>query len=299
MKKLFFMLSAALVLTACGNESMTEEESRNDETKITESTEETMDTDHEKKEPESQTDENTQEEEKTESEFYNPEEIIVVQDEQEMDRECEKVKENFKLPYFYENTKVYSGMINPEQRISFTLVQAKNGDTETVQPDISPDGRFTLILFNNTLNKENNVQMFIESDDSQELAFELPIQVEKEGMEIVPKNKEKRDEIEQGTYLPDFYANTNSYYGKTVPNAEVTVIEPRGQQLKMTADDEGNFSEEFANFPYVAHGEANLSKGDQLVFLVTDKDDYSAYLEKEVLERSSDPNYTEPVSPNE
>lgn len=284
MKKLLLISSTMLVLTACGNESVSEEETVKNETEMTETKE--------------ATDESTQEE-SSEAEFYETEEIIHVHNEKNQNEEYAKVKEELELPYFYENTKLYNGKINPNQKISFKLPSATGGESETVQPTITKEGQFTLPLFNRSLNKENNMQVLIEGEGVQELAFELPIQVEKEGKEIVPENKERKEAIEHGTYLPDFYANTNSYYGKTLASAEVIVIEPSGQQLELTADEDGNFSAEFANFPYVAHGEANLSAGDQLIFIIADEDGYSTYLEKEVLEASDDPNYTEPIFPDE
>lgn len=301
MKKLLLFTSSLLLLAACGDERSTEEEQSNDDIEITEAIENDGDKENEETSAKNHTEQNndaSENETKTaEPELYDPENIFVKEGEQELKGKYAKVKENLKLPYFYENTKVYSGTINPEQTVSFELAEKEGGGTQTIQPEISEDGQFTLALFNSALNKEDNVQMVIKGDMPENLAFELPIQVETEGMEIVPKDEKAERNIKAVTKLPDFYSNTNSYYGKTIPNAEVTVIEPRGQQLKMHANEEGDFSGEFANFPYVAQGEANLSEGDRLIFLIRNENGSSTYLKVNVLAPADEPNYTEPIRP--
>ena len=60
-----------------------------------------------------------------------------------------------------------------------------------------------------------------------EQQFLLPILPAEDGMELVESSSETEaiEEIKEATYLPDFYENTSTYYGKTLPEVNVKVSE--------------------------------------------------------------------------
>lgn len=86
-----------------------------------------------------------------------------------------------------------------------------------------------------------------------------------------------------------------------MPGSDVEVVaKETGDKMDMDVDEKGNFSGFFSNFPYRAKGEPTLLEDDILVFTITNNEvGYSADFELDVLPRSDDPNYTEPVSPND
>src|SRR5699024_2157562 len=158
--------------------------------------------------------------------IYDPEEVSGKQEpNQDGNLIDPEVLENLELPYIYENTIVYNGTVNPEQEIRFELPMKNIDTTETIDVDVTDDGHFSIPLSGADLKDGEEITVYIMNNMPHEQQFKLPIQSEEKGMEVVPRKSDIIDEIEEETYLPDFYANTNSYYGKTMPDSEVTVVE--------------------------------------------------------------------------
>lgn len=205
-----------------------------------------------------------------------------------------KALENLELPYIYENTLVYSGTVNPDQGIRFELPQPDSANKETVDPDVSEEGYFTVALDGTELEAGDELIVYIIGDMTHEQQLVLPIQPAEEGMELVEKISEKTavKEIKQVTDLPEFYENTSTYYGKTSPEAIVNVSEIdafTGDTMELEADENGDFSGDFSNFPYQAKGESGLQEGQMLLFTMTDVDGHVALFLSEIQPPSDDP----------
>lgn len=209
--------------------------------------------------------------------------------------------ENLELPYIYENTLVYSGTINPEQNIRFELPLPGTDDTETIDPDVSDEGHFTIPLGGTELEADDELIVYVMGGMPHEQQFVLPIQPAEEEMELVESSSETTEieEIKEATYLPEFYQNTSTYYGKTLPEVNVHVSEVDAfnrDTMELEADENGDFSGDFSNFPYVAAGEAGLQEGQTLLFTITDEEGHVALLVTEIQAPSDDPEYEGPVS---
>lgn len=226
--------------------------------------------------------------------YYDPEEVSK-SDYYEEGTGYEKALENLELPYIYENTLVYNGTMNPEQSIRFELSMKNTDNTIKVEPDVSSDGHFSVALNSTALEAGDELIVWIMGDMPHERKFKLPIQPQEEGMDVVPRKPNTIKAIEDGTKLPDFYQNTGTYRGETMPGSNVLVSETRaGETMDLDIDEDGAFHEDFSNFPYVAKGEANRTEGDKLLFMITNGHGYSTYVEKEVLPASDSPDYTVP-----
>ncbi len=209
--------------------------------------------------------------------------------------------ENLELPYIYENTVVYSGTINPNQNIRFELPLPDTDDTEMVEPDVSDEGYFTIPLGGTELDAGDELIVYVMGDMPHEQQFVLPIQPAEEGMELIESSSatEAIEEIKEATYLPEFYENTSTYYGKTLPEVDVQVSEVDafiGDTMELEADENGDFSGDFSNFPYVAAGEAGLQEGQSLLFTIRDEEGHVALLMTEIQPPSDNSEYDGPVS---
>ncbi|GGP16927.1 hypothetical protein [Oceanobacillus neutriphilus] len=209
--------------------------------------------------------------------------------------------ENLELPYIYENTVVYSGKINPDQDIRFELPLPDTDEMETVDPEVSEEGNFTIPLGGTKFEADDELIVYVMGSMPHEQQFVLPIQPAEEGMELVERSSETEaiKEIKEATYLPEFYENTSTYYGKTLPEVDVQVSEVdafTADTMDLEADENGDFSGDFSNFPYVAAGEAGLQEGQSLLFTITDEEGHDALLLTEIQPPSDDPEYDGPVS---
>ncbi|WP_368655011.1 hypothetical protein AB4Y30_08300 [Ornithinibacillus sp. 4-3] len=298
----FILLSFFILVstTAC-NDSDTEETSNAQENKENEQQEVDLEDafspneDKNREEAKDTSEENKENEGVSEPGIYDPEEVSGRENpDADGNVVYPEALENLELPYIYENTLVYSGTVNPDQGIRFELLQPDSANKETVDPDVSEEGYFTIALNGTELEAGDELIIYIIGDMPHEQQLVLPIQPAEEGMELVEKISEKTavEEIKQVTDLPEFYENTTTYYGKTSPEAIVNVseIDPfTGDTMELEADENGDFSGDFSNFPYQAKGESGLQEGQMLLFTMTDVDGHVALFLSEIQPPSDDP----------
>lgn len=215
---------------------------------------------------------------------------------EEMD---EVIEENVNLPDIYENTVVYNGSLTSEfaWRIRFPEEDEDMGESISV----NEDAQFSAVLSNENFEAGDDITFYIVGGrDDESKVKTVEVQPAEDGKEVVLGQEDSSEQIEEATHLPDFYENTTSYYGKTVPNANVHVlIDDEMDNLSLETDENGDFEGDFSNFPNIGKGENNVDEGDTLFFIITDEDGNSSYFEKEVLPASDDPDYDGPVSPDE
>ena len=310
------LLSFAVMLTACGgieseetgsgssNSTENEESEQHEEVEL----EDNVPSDNEENHQEQSGDTNEENEGKEENQetsepgIYDPEEVSGREDpDGDGNIVYPEALENLELPYIYENTVVYSGTINPNQNIRFELPLPDTDDKETVDPDVSDEGHFTIPLGGTELDDGDELIVYVMGDMPHEQQFVLPIQPAEEGMELIENSSatEAIEEIKEATYLPEFYENTSTYYGKTLPEVDVQVSEIDafiGDTMELEVDENGDFSGDFSNFPYIAAGEAGLKEGQSLLFTITDEEGHVALLMTEIQPPSDDPEYDGPVS---
>ncbi|WP_440896661.1 hypothetical protein ACS127_01225 [Amphibacillus sp. Q70] len=302
------LLSVVVMLTACGGSES--EEAGGESSNATENEqheeielEDNVSSDHEENSQADDVDgENEENEDTSEPGIYDPEEVSGREDpEGDGNIVYPEALENLELPYIYENTLVYSGTINPDQNIRFELPVPDTDDTETIDLDVSDEGHFTIPLGETELEADDELIVYVMGGMPHEQQFVLPIQPEEESMELVESSSETAaiEEIKEATYLPEFYENTSTYYGKTLPEVNVQVSEVdafTGDTMELEANEDGDFSGDFSNFPYVAAGEAGLQEGQTLLFTITDEEGHTALLITEIQPPSDDPEYDGPVS---
>ncbi|WP_066186486.1 hypothetical protein [Gracilibacillus timonensis] len=314
---ILMLLSIVMVMTACNISGSEETSSEGSEVKENQEQqqektvpEDTMSDDGQQNSAtdESEQSSNTTDDESSDDrdiakpELYEPEEVSGRDNPEEGSGDVyPEALENLELPYIYENTLVYSGTINPEQSIRFEISQPDSEEVENVDPEVTEQGHFALPLDGMELEAGDELIVYVMGNMPHEQQFVLPIQPAEDGMELVESTSDTAvmNDIKEATDLPEFYENTSTYYGKTLPGVSVEVSEVDAfvaSTQDLEVEEEGDFHGDFSNFPYQAAGEAGLQEGQHLLFRMTDEDGNLALFLTDILAPSDDPNYDGPIS---
>lgn len=106
------------------------------------------------------------------------------------DNLSDEVYEHLLLPGIHENTKDYSGRVNPGNTIMFEFPDAKDiADRSTKEAEVSEDGYFTIHVNPYEFKEGQKIRVYITNGYPHEQTFDIPVHKDKKGMEDIRVKK--------------------------------------------------------------------------------------------------------------
>lgn len=191
------------------------------------------------------------------------------------------------LPDIFPNTRRYEGQTVEDANVYYSTEDNNlSGNTKTARGDLA--GQFYMYFNDINLQPGQLLNFYITENG-------ITAKVEKQVAEMTTEQEEAIASIQETTYLPELYANTSTYYGKTIPGAEIVIANPYNSVVTTTV--ESNDSGDFL-VPLESYREQinQMEVGDILLFTVTNENGYTESIETKVLPESDSPDYDGPVT---
>lgn len=186
----------------------------------------------------------------------------------------EALLEEISLPDIYPNTRVYDG----ETSGDVEAVHYKGSEMQ-LSPNIvmkfadkNTEGEM-FTVFDKSLEVGQSVDFYI-------VANGITATIEKEVQDLSEEEKQAVETIEKETDLPDIHANTENYKGKTIANAEITIVNPdlASKIVYPKSDENGEFSLS------LNENDGMAEEGGSLLFRIIDEKGNTATIEKKIVE---------------
>lgn len=198
---------------------------------------------------------------------------IVISD-VDTEEQGQQLLEEVSLPNIYSNTRIFEGEVpsnvdglyyrDASGELSSDLVM--NFAEDSVD---SPNRLFS--IFDENLQTGQPIEFYI-------IINGLMIPFEKEVQPLSEDARQAVNTIESTTSLPELSITTDTYEGETIPNAEITVVNPNlvSKIVYPTSDEQGIFSLPFDE------SDNMLEEDGSLLFKITDENGHTTTIEKEV-----------------
>lgn len=196
------------------------------------------------------------------------------------------------LPDISSNTRHFTGETINSTEIYYTSEDGElKGETTSSSGGGGLTGKIDIYFNDVDLQVGQTIYFYIVSDG-------VIATIAKEVMDMTSEQEQAITKIQEETYLPEIYANTSTYYGKTLPNTKIMVANPYNSVTSLSVDsnENGDFPLPLDSFKEQIN---QMEVGDVLLFTFTDENGYTESIETEVLPESDNPDYDGPVTPLE